>query len=92
VDFAHVTTLIGLVGGVAVLGGGFAGAASGRLAAHGAPYHALNLAGGLALVTAGLPAGAWPSVFVNGTWALISAHGLTRGRARRRCRPPAGWG
>jgi hypothetical protein len=79
VDFAHITTLIGFVGGVAVLGG-FAGVASGRLAAHGARYHALNLAGGLALVIAGLPAGAWPSVLVNGAWALISAHGLTRAR------------
>jgi hypothetical protein len=38
----------------------------------------MNLGGALAMVAAGLPAGAWPSVAVNGSWALISAHGLTR--------------
>ena len=50
----------------------------GRLSAHGAAYHAMNFGGGLALVAAGLAAGAWPSVAVNGSWALISAHGLAR--------------
>jgi hypothetical protein len=33
------------------------------------------------MVAAGLPADAWPSVAVNGSWALISAHGLTRAAA-----------
>jgi len=75
VEFAQITMMIGFLGGIAVLAG-FAGVASGRMTAHGARYHALNLAGGLALVAAGLPAAAWPSVLVNGTWALISAHGL----------------
>jgi hypothetical protein len=58
---ARMTVAIGFVGGVAMLAG-FAGMVSGRLAAHGARYHALNLAGGLAVVAAGLPAKAWPSV------------------------------
>ena len=73
----EVTTLIGFAGGLAVLAS-FAGVAFGRLSAHSATYHAMNLFGGLALVTAALPAEAWPSVAVNGSWALISAHGLVR--------------
>src|SRR4051812_7515051 len=76
-----LTMIIGFAGGVAVLCG-FAGSATGRLSTQGAVYHALNLAGGLALVTAGLPSGAWPSVLVNGTWALISAYGITRTRSQ----------
>jgi hypothetical protein len=72
-----MTMVIGFLGGFAMLAG-FAGVASSRLAPHGARYHALNLAGGLALVAAGLPAKAWPSVLVNVTWALISAHGYTQ--------------
>ncbi len=69
--------LIGFAGGLAVLMS-FAGVACGRLSAHSAGYHALNLAGALAMAAAGLPADAWPSVAVNGTWALISVHGLVR--------------
>jgi hypothetical protein len=71
------TTLIGFAGGIAVLAS-FAGVAFRRLSAHGATYHAMNLFGGLALVAAGLAADAWPSVAVNASWALISAHGLAR--------------
>jgi hypothetical protein len=71
------TMLIGFAGGLDVLMS-FAGVVSGRLSAHGTTYHAMNLGGALAMVAAGLPAGAWPSVAVNGSWALISAHGLTR--------------
>jgi hypothetical protein len=56
----------------------FAGVAFGRLAAHSATYHAMNLSGGLALLAAGLAVDAWPSVAVNGSWALISARGLAR--------------
>jgi hypothetical protein len=67
--------LIGFAGGLAVLMS-FAGAATGRLSTHSAGYHAMNLAGAIAMVAAGLPADAWPSVAVNVTWALISAHGL----------------
>jgi hypothetical protein len=70
-----VTTLIGFAGGLAVLLS-FAGAACGRLSTHSATYHAMNLGGALAMVAAGLPADAWPSVAVNVSWALISAHGL----------------
>ena len=69
--------LIGFAGGLAVLTS-FAGVACGRLSAHSASYHAMNLTGALAMVAAGLPADAGPSVAVNGTWALISAHGLAR--------------
>ena len=69
------TTLIGFAGGLAVLLS-FAGAAAGRLSTHSATYHAMNLAGALAMVAAGLPAAAWPSVAVNLIWALISARGL----------------
>jgi hypothetical protein len=76
-DLLDVTTLIGFAGGLAVLVS-FAGVALGRLAAHSVTYHAMNLAGGLALLAAGVAADAWPSVAVNGTWALISAHGLAR--------------
>jgi hypothetical protein len=71
-----VTTLIGYAGGLAVLAS-FAGVAFGRLSARSAVHHAMNLAGGLALVAAGVPADAWPSVAVNGSWAVISAHGLS---------------
>ena len=80
--------LIGFAGGLAVLMS-FAGVACGRLSAHSPGYHALNLAGAVAMAAAGLPADAWPSVAVNGTWALISAHGLVRvpGIARARWRP-----
>jgi len=46
----------------------------------------MNLVGGLALVAAGVAADAWPSVAVNGIWAVISAHGL--GRAVKRPRAP----
>ena len=35
------------------------------------------------MVAAGLPADAWPSVAVNVTWALISAHGLARAYGAR---------
>jgi hypothetical protein len=69
------TTLIGFAGGFAVLLS-FAGVACGRLTARSATYHALNLAGAVAMVAAGVPAAAWPSVAVNVSWALISAHGL----------------
>jgi hypothetical protein len=72
---AEVTMLVGFAGGVAVLLG-FAGMACGRLSPRSTTYHAMNLSGSLALVAAGVPADAWPSVAINGTWALISAHGL----------------
>jgi hypothetical protein len=72
-----VMMLIGFAGGLAVLLS-FAGVACGRLSAHGATYHGMNLTGAIAMVAAGLPADAWPSVAVNVTWALISAHGLAR--------------
>jgi hypothetical protein len=75
-----VTTLIGFAGGLAVLLS-FAGAATGRLSTHTATYHLMNLAGAIAMVAAGLPADAWPSVAVNLTWALISAYGLARALA-----------
>jgi hypothetical protein len=80
---ALVTMLIGFAGGLAVLAS-FAGIASGRLSAHGATYHAMNLAGALAMIAAGLPSAAWPSVAVNVVWALISAHGLVRALAPER--------
>ena len=72
---AEITTLIGFAGGLAVLMS-FAGVACGRLSAHSASYHAMNLTGGLAMVAAGVPADAWPSVVVNASWALISGYGL----------------
>jgi hypothetical protein len=72
-----LTTLIGFAGGLAVLVS-FAGVACGRLSTQGAAYHAMNLTGALAMVAAGLPADAWPSVAVNVSWALISAYGLAR--------------
>ena len=72
-----VMTLIGFAGGALVLAS-FAGSALGRLSPGGATYHAMNLAGAVALVAAGLPASAWPSVTVNVVWAAISALGLTR--------------
>jgi hypothetical protein len=72
---AEATMLVGFAGGVAVLTS-FAGMACGRLSARSTTYHAMNLSGALAMVAAGLPADAWPSVAVNGSWALISAHGL----------------
>jgi hypothetical protein len=72
-----VTMLIGFAGGLAVLMS-FAGMACGRLSARSTTYHAMNLTGALAMVAAGLPAGAWPSVAVNVSWALVSAHGLAR--------------
>jgi hypothetical protein len=71
------TTLIGFAGGLAVLLS-FAGVAWGRLSTRSATYHAMNLAGAIAMVTAGLPADAWPSVAVNAVWALVSALGLAR--------------
>jgi hypothetical protein len=71
------TTLIGFAGGLAVLVS-FAGVAWGRLSTHSATYHAMNLGGALAMVAAGLPADAWPSVAVNGVWALVSGLGLVR--------------
>jgi hypothetical protein len=74
--------LIGFAGGLAVLTS-FAGVACGRLSAHSRSYHAMNLTGALAMIAAGLPADAWPSVAVNGSWALISAHGLARDAALR---------
>jgi hypothetical protein len=85
---ADVTTLIGFAGGLAVLAS-FAGVACGRLWARSATYHAMNLFGGLALVAAGLAAEAWPSVAVNGSWALISVHGLARrGSVRHQANDP----
>ena len=74
-DLADVTMLIGFAGGLAVLMS-FAGVACGRLSSQSATYHTMNLAGAAAMVAAGLPTGAWPSVAVNGSWALISAYGL----------------
>ena len=73
-------TLIGFLGGALVLLS-FGGAALGRLEVGGAAYHLMNLAGALALVVAGLPARAWPSVTVNVVWASISAYGLLRALA-----------
>jgi hypothetical protein len=84
-----LTTLIGFAGGLAVLVS-FAGVACGRLPTHGATYHAMNLIGALAMVAAGLPADAWPSVAVNVSWALISAYGLAR--AVTPPRPVRGYG
>jgi hypothetical protein len=78
-----LTMLIGFAGGLAVLVS-FAGVACGRLSAHSATYHAMNVTGALAMIAAGLPADAWPSVVVNGGWALISAHGLARAVTPRR--------
>jgi hypothetical protein len=72
-----VMTTIGFVGGALVLLS-FAGVAFGRLGAGGSTYHAMNLVGALALVAAGLPARAWPSVTVNVAWAAISLYGLAR--------------
>jgi hypothetical protein len=75
-----VMTAIGFLGGALVLLS-FAGVAFGRLSTSGATYHAMNLAGAAALVAAGLPARAWPSVTVNVVWAAISLHGLARALA-----------
>jgi hypothetical protein len=72
-----VMTAIGFAGGALVLLS-FAGVAFGRLSTGGATYHAMNLAGAIALVAAGLPARAWPSVTVNVVWAAISLIGLAR--------------
>jgi hypothetical protein len=83
-----LTTLIGFAGGLAVLVS-FAGVACGRLSSQSATYHAMNLAGAAAMVAAGLPAGAWPSVAVNGSWALISAYGLAPPIRLRPWRPCA---
>ena len=66
----------------------FAGVACGRLTSHSATYHAMNLSGALAMVAAGLPADAWPSVAVNVSWALISAYGLARAATPAR---PTAW-
>jgi hypothetical protein len=74
----ELTTLIGFAGGLAVLAS-FAGVACGRLSARSATYHVMNLTGSLAIIAASVPVEAWPSVAVNGSWALISAHGLARG-------------
>jgi hypothetical protein len=79
-----LTMLIGFAGGLTVLAS-FAGVACGRLSAHGSAYHAMNLAGAVAMVAAGLPEDAWPSVAVNAAWALISARGLV-GQVLRRTR------
>ena len=65
-----VTMLIGFAGGLAVLMS-FAGVACGRLSAHGATYHAMNLTGALAMVAAALPADAWPS---RGRQRQLGAH------------------
>ncbi len=67
--------LIGFAGGALVLLS-FAGVALRRLESASARYHAMNLAGALAMVAAGLPARAWPSVTVNVVWAAISVYGL----------------
>jgi hypothetical protein len=75
-----LTMLIGFAGGLAVLAS-FAGVATGRLSSHGAAYHTMNLVGAAAMVAAGLPSGAWPSVAVNVAWALISAGGLAQALA-----------
>ena len=72
-----LTTLIGFAGGLAVLAS-FAGVGWGRPAAPTPPHHPQNHTGALAMVAAGLPADAWPSVAVNVSWALISAYGLAR--------------
>ena len=80
---AMVMTLIGFLGGALVLAS-FAGVALGRLGHASARYHAMNLAGALALVAAGLPARAWPSVTVNVVWATIK-----RDRAPARARSRA---
>ena len=82
-------TLIGFLGGALVLAS-FAGVALGRLGPAGAAYHAMNLAGAVAMVAAGLPARAWPSVAVNVAWAAISVYGLSRAIAPAMLRPPAG--
>jgi hypothetical protein len=74
-----LATLIGFTGGALVLFS-FGGAAVGRIDTRGAAYQALNLAGALAMIAAGLPARAWPSVTVNVVWALISAYGFVRAR------------
>jgi predicted anti-sigma-YlaC factor YlaD len=79
----EITTLIGFAGGLAVLAS-FAGVASGRTSAHSPGVHAANLAGAAAMVAAGFPAGAWPSVAVNAAWALISVRGLAHAIASRR--------
>lgn len=75
-----VMTLIGFLGGALVLSS-FAGVALGWLGSGDARYHAMNLVGALALVAAGLPARAWPSVTVNVAWAAISLYGLARALA-----------
>ena len=78
-----VMMLIGFAGGLAVL----AELRRRRPPAASSPtratYHAMNLGGRVAVVAAGLPADAWPSVAVNVTWALISAHGLARAYGAR---------
>ena len=72
-----VMTLIGFLGGALVLSS-FAAAALGRLSTGNGTYHALNLVGALAMVAAGVPARAWPSVTVNVVWAAISLYGLAQ--------------
>ncbi len=74
-SFTLLLTLLGFGGGIAVLAS-YAGAATGRLDPQGAASHLLNGVGAVLLVGAGLAAGAWPSVGVNGIWTLISLFGL----------------
>jgi hypothetical protein len=69
--------LISLIGAVLILGA-FAAAQMRKLEHQSVPYQLMNLAGGVCLCIAAVAALQYGFILLEGSWAILSAHGLWR--------------
>ena len=77
-----IVTIIGTIGAIFVLIG-FVLNEFGKLTAQSFIYDLLNLIGSTLLLWYGLELSAWPFVFINSVWLLVSLRDVIKGLARR---------
>jgi len=82
VSWPVLVAVVGWTSTIALLIG-YALVSSGRLAGAGRTYQVVNVLGSIGLGIAAFTGGVWPSVALNGVWALIGLVSLHRLRARR---------
>jgi len=69
--------VISLIGAIVILFA-FASAQTQRMKHDSVPYQSLNLAGGVCLCIAAVAAMQYGFILLEGSWAVLSAHGLWR--------------
>ena len=78
-----IVTIIGTIGAIFVLIG-FVLNEFGKLTAQSFIYDLLNLIGSTLLLWYGLELSAWPFVFINSVWLLVSLRDVIKGLVRNK--------